>query len=105
VKSYQIIFDVDARDDLASILSHITEATGAERAHGYLDRIHQFCAGFDQMPERFPVWRASHPNLRIAVFEKSLSIAFEVQEDRVLILRVLGRGRDRDGQLGPKVGS
>jgi toxin ParE1/3/4 len=99
VKSYEVVFDIDGRDDLAGILSYITEEAGAPRAHTYLDRIYQFCAGLDQMPERFPVWRPSHPNLRIAVFERSLSVAFEIRENSVIIVRVLGRGRNRDIQL------
>jgi toxin ParE1/3/4 len=99
VKRYKVEFDVSARDDLASILSHVAENSGERRAEGYLERVYQFCSRLDHMPERFPAWKLSQPSLRIAVFERTLSIAYEVREHSILIVRVLARGRDRDGQL------
>lgn len=97
--NYKVDFDQSARDDLAFMLTYIIERSGERRANSYLDRIMKFCDGFDRMPERFPIWNHLHPTLRIAVFERSVSIAFEIRDDSVLIIRVMARGQDRDAQL------
>jgi toxin ParE1/3/4 len=99
MRTYAIVFDQDAQDDLDHLLAYIQEEAGLERAQNYLERVYEFCSRMDQLPERFPIWRKDAAPIRIAVFEKSLSIAFEIRGSDVVILRVLARGRDRETQL------
>jgi toxin ParE1/3/4 len=99
MKIYAVVFDEDAQNDLDHLFANIQEEAGLERAQNYLERVYEFCSRMDQMPERFPIWRRDVAPIRIAVFERSLSIAFEVCESDVVILRVLARGRDRETQL------
>jgi toxin ParE1/3/4 len=100
MKRYRVVFDLAALDDLAGVLSHIVETSHEEAALAYLNRVEKFCSGLDVMSERFPIWKAEEPNLRVATFKRSLSIAYEVRADSVVILRVLARGRDRALALG-----
>jgi plasmid stabilization system protein ParE len=84
---------------LDHLLAYIQEEAGIEIAQRYFERVYEFCSRMDQMPERFPIWRPHVAPIRIAVFERSLSIAFEIRGSDVVILRALARGRDRETQL------
>ena len=71
----------------------------ADVAIGYLDRIEAFCHGLDLASERGQLRDDIRAELRIIGFERRLTIAFTVDEDRVTILRVFYGGQDWEKKL------
>ena len=59
----------------------------------YLERIEAYCQGFSLFPKRGRRRDDLFPGLRVVGFERRLSIAFLVEPERVVILRVLYGGR------------
>lgn len=91
---YSIRLDEAAKADLMGIYTQIRDNGGsAATARGYVNRIIGFLAGFDIFPERGSLREHIRPGLRIVGFERRVSVAFVVEEDEVVILRLLYAGR------------
>lgn len=96
--AYSIRLDEDAKADLKGIYTQIRKNGGtAATARGYVNRILGFLAGFDIFPERGSLREHIRPGLRIVGFERRVSVAFIVEEDEVVILRLLYAGRQFEG--------
>ena len=93
---YGVRLTEHAQRDIESLLDYIVAHGGELVARGYLDRLQNFLRTFEQFPKRGTVRGDIRDGLRIIGFERSLSIAFVVDdEDRaVYVLRVLTRGQD-----------
>lgn len=90
----EIVFSPEARDDLLNLYDYIAEASGEDRALGYLERIETYCRGFGRFPVRGRRRDDLFPGLRVIGFERRVTIAFHVDSSRVVIDRVLYGGRD-----------
>ena len=101
MKRRSVVFTNEAQDDLFHMYEWIAEAGEAERALTFIARVEQFCLGFDLASERGQRRDDIRPGLRIVGFEKTLTIAFAVDDNRVVILRLFYRGRDWSSQLNP----
>ncbi len=91
--THAVFFSPQARADLEELYLYIAESDGDDRALAYLERIEEYCRGFATFPERGRSREDLHPGLRIIGFERRLTMAFVVAEDRVTFLRVLYAGR------------
>ncbi|EFO28829.1 toxin-antitoxin system, toxin component, RelE family [Roseibium sp. TrichSKD4] len=89
----------DARLDLLGIYDWIANAGSPQNALSYIERIEAYCKGFDLASARGTARDDIRQGLRIVGFEKSATIAFMVEEDRVVILRVFYGGRDWETML------
>lgn len=89
-----LIIAPEARDDLNSLYDWIAGAASSEVALGYIERIERHLGGFDVAAERGTRRDDVRPGLRIAGFERRVTIAFTVEPERVTILRILYGGRD-----------
>jgi toxin ParE1/3/4 len=87
-------FSPDADRDMRRLYDYIAERGGEDRALGYISRIETACRSLDTLPERGTLRDNLLPGLRTIGFEQRVTIAFQVQVDRVTILRVLYGGRD-----------
>ncbi|MGE6739967.1 type II toxin-antitoxin system RelE/ParE family toxin [Allorhizobium pseudoryzae] len=97
MKRYVVRLTPDAEADLFNIYRYILEASASETiALGYLDRINAFLASFQTFPERGSVRNEIREGLRIIGFERSASIAFLVEAESVIILRIGCRGQSLD---------
>ena len=90
---YSVHLDDAAEADLKSIFEFISERASAAVAQKYIDRLLHYISGFDVFPMRGRVRNEIRHGLRIAKFERRVSIAFVVEGDKVVILRVLYGGR------------
>lgn len=90
----RVVFSPHARNDLARLFDWIFQKVGADVAGAYLARVELYCLDLEVGPERGTRHDDVRPGLRIVGFERSLTIAFTVADDRVTILRCLYRGRD-----------
>ncbi len=84
----------EARDDLFALYDWIAKSGSPETALAYVERIEAFCNGLDLASERGSLRSDIRPNLRVVGFERSATIAFMVEDDRVVVLREFYGGRN-----------
>jgi len=94
VKRRVVEISQDARDDLFALYDWIAEAGSPDTALAYVERIEAFCTGLDLASERGSLRDDVRPGLRIVGFERSATIAFMVEDKRVVVLRVFYGGRN-----------
>ena len=83
----------EAEADLQGIYDFISTNASPRTARDYINRILGFLAGFDVFPGRGTTHNNIRDGLRIIGFERRVSIAFVVEADEVVILRLLYAGR------------
>ena len=88
----EVRFSEAAERDIADLLTYLVPNAGEEVARAYVDEIIDYCLGFAQFPNRGAV-RNPHVNLRTVGFRRRATIAFQVRDDVVVIIRVFHRGR------------
>lgn len=94
MKPRQVIFAPEARDDLLALYDWIASAASPGVALSYIERIEAFCLGFSHVSERGTRRDDIRSGLRIVGFERRVTIAFAVNEERVTILRIFYGGRN-----------
>jgi len=94
LKQYQVIFAPESRDDLLALYDWIAAASSPDTALSYIERIETYCRGFTNAAERGTRRDDIRPGLRVVGFERRVSIAFSVQNERVIILRIFYGGRN-----------
>lgn len=90
----RVVYSPEAAADLFGLYEHIAKQSGPARAIGYIQRIENHCAAFRFSAERGTRRDDLRPGLRIAGFERRVTIAFHVEPTRVVIDRILYGGRD-----------
>lgn len=98
--AYAVRFLPQATADLRAIYDYIAPRGGEAVAREFVARLHGYCLGLDTFPERGTVRDDIRPALRLLGYRRQATIAFTVHEGDVVILRVLGRGQDVEGELG-----
>ena len=83
-----------AWNDVAELLDFLVPSAGEVAARSYVDRLIGYCAGFSTFPERGTRRDDISPGLRTVGYRRQATIAFRVEADRVIILRILYGGRD-----------
>jgi toxin ParE1/3/4 len=97
MKSYEVSFRPRAEADLLALYEYIAGEAGTAVAGGYIDRIEAACLNLATFPERGTRRDDIRPGLRTIGFERRATIAFQVLENEVVILRVFygGQGWER----------
>jgi toxin ParE1/3/4 len=91
---YAVVFSPDAEQDVRRLHAYIAERSGEDRALAYISRIEKTCRSLDTLPERGTLRNDLRPGVRTIGFERRVTIAFQVDVSRVVILRILYGGRD-----------
>ena len=97
MRAYEVVLSPEAQADLEEIYDWIAERASPAVAIGYLERLADHLRGYAHAPERGHRRDDLRPGLRIAGFERRVTIAFTVDEGRVAILRLAYGGRDWEG--------
>ena len=97
MKERPVLFSPEARDDLFALYDWIAAAASPDAALSYVERIEAYCLGFAHASERGHRRDDIRLGLRIVGFERRVTIAFTVDETRVVILRVFYGGRNWEG--------
>lgn len=100
MKRCSVIFSPEARNDLVELYEWVATAAGARVAMAYVEHLEAYCLGFDLAAARGHQRDDLRPGLRIAGFERRITVAFEVDDSEVTILRLFARGRDWEGSFG-----
>ncbi len=95
MKYYAVRLSPEAQTDIVRIHARIVEKSGSPvTADRYIDRISGFLSSLNVFPERGTVRDEMRSGLRIIGFERSASVAFVVEDDDVVVLRILAKGRE-----------
>ncbi|MBW8908233.1 type II toxin-antitoxin system RelE/ParE family toxin [Mesorhizobium sp. RCC_202] len=94
-----VVYTPDAGNDLDRIYNTIAEASSAITADRYDRRIRAFCERLEYGSERGTKRDDVRPDLRIVGFERRITVAFVVEPDRVVILRVFYGGANWSDEL------
>jgi plasmid stabilization system protein ParE len=95
LKAWRLVFSRRALADLDAIYDWIAENAGPKTAERYTDRLRAFGLRLTHYPMRAEVRDYILPGVRLIGFEKSVTLAFIVDDAReeVRILRLLYRGQ------------
>jgi len=94
VKRYAVRLMPAAENDLRAIYRYVLIASSSPPvARAYVARIRRFLEGFQSFPMRGSLRNEVRDGLRIVGFERSVSIAFLVETDEVVILRIALHGQ------------
>jgi len=99
VRRRAVIYTPDAGNDLDRIYNTIAEASSAITADRYDSRIRAFCERLEYGSERGTQRDDVRPDLRIVGFERRVTVAFVVEPDQVVILRVFYGGTNWSNEL------
>lgn len=91
---YRVLFSDAAEADVAALLDYLVPRAGERIARDYVDRIIDYCADFETFPERGLGRNDISPGLRIVGYRRKASIAFQVRDNVVTILRIYFGGRN-----------
>lgn len=94
-----VIYSRKAADDLDWIYHTIAGASSAITADGYDKRIRAFCERLDHGSERGSRRDDLRSGLRIIGFERRVTVAFIVEPDQVVILRVFYGGANWEDEV------
>lgn len=85
MKARAVEFSEEASRDLLDLHDWIAEATNSDVALSYLERLGDYCLGFDLASERGQLRDDLRPGLRVIGFEKRVTIAFFVEARGVIV--------------------
>ncbi|MCJ2119948.1 type II toxin-antitoxin system RelE/ParE family toxin [Methylobacterium sp. J-001] len=94
MKRRSITYAPAAGDDLDWIYDTIAKASTPTIASGYEQSIRDFCQRLESGSERGTLHSDLRPGLRTVGFGRRVTIAFMVEDHRVVILRIFYGGRD-----------
>ncbi len=90
---YKVRFHAAAQRDITELLTELTPKAGVATATRFVDRIVDYCLSFETFPQRGTRHDDVSPGLRTVGWRRRATIAFEVNDDTVIILRMLYAGR------------
>lgn len=91
--AYRIRLTKEAEADLQSIYLWIATHASPITARSYINRIVEYMQSFELFPERGTIRDDICPGLRFVGFERRISIAFVIEANDVVILRILYAGQ------------
>lgn len=99
MRLYRVVLSPEAKGDLLDIYDWVADRASPAVALAYVERIEAHLQGFEHGAERGHRRDDLRPGLRVAGFERRVTIAFTVEGDRATILRLAYGGRDLEGLI------
>ena len=94
MKQRDVVFSPEAEDDLIRLFDFVRSRSDLKTARNYMSRIEIFCMKLDLASERGTLRNDVRKGLRIVGFERRLTIAFTVDDERLTILKVFAAGQN-----------
>jgi toxin ParE1/3/4 len=94
--TYRVLFTRQAQNDLLGLFDYLANRFSLKNAQRYLEQIEEACNGLKTMPLRGADRSDLRPGLRTIGFRRRVTIAFRVNVDSVVILRLLYGGRSAE---------
>ncbi|KPF82844.1 hypothetical protein IP70_20675 [alpha proteobacterium AAP38] len=89
IRTYPVIFSVQARRDIKALARLIEHDQGAAVALSYIQRLRACCFSLQTFPKRGHFLDDANGNVRVIGFERRVSIHFRVTDAEVVIARLL----------------
>jgi toxin ParE1/3/4 len=99
VRTREVILSPEARADLLALYDWIADAASPEIALAYVERLEGFVRSFDVASERGTARDDILKGLRVTGFKKRVTVAFNVTDKQVIILRLFYGGQDWENAL------
>jgi len=99
VKRRQVGYAPEADKDFDWIYDVVALGGGATIALEYVQRLRAFCQRLEHAAERGNRRDDIRTGLRVAGFEKRITVAFSVDENHVLVLQLFYGGKDWEAVL------
>lgn len=99
MKARAVVLSPRAKSDLQWIYDTVETAAGPAVALRYVERIAAFCQHLELGGERGSRRDDVRPGLRVIGFERRIAVAFTVEPDRVMVLRLFYGGADWEGSF------
>ena len=96
---YRIVFHPGAEAELGQLYEDIAERASPAIAWNFVTGIRNHCQGLSTFPQRGTERFEVMSGLRIIGYRRSVSIAFAVDGERVLILGIFYAGRNITAEL------
>ncbi len=93
--TYVVEFAPEAITDFADLYDYLLPRAGDADATRYVAEIYAYCLGFATFPERGQE-RTERKGLRTVGYRRQATIAFQVRDGTVTIIRLFHRGRKID---------
>lgn len=90
---YEVIFTVEAMQDLAELAAFIANDRGREIALSYIDRIDAYCRSLARFPHHGHRRDDLRKGLRVVGMDRRLTVQFQVIGREVVVARLLYGGR------------
>ena len=100
IRRRSVVLSPEAIDHLGAIYDWIAQAASPDIALGYIGRLEAYVRGFDVASERGTLRNDVRPGLRVTGFERRITVAFTVSDDRVEILGFYAGGQNWEDILG-----
>ena len=91
--AYVVDFDAQARADLADLYDYLLGEAGETVATSYIEKLLDYCAGFETFPERGTARNEIYQGLRFVGYRRKATIAFRVKGNAVTIVRIFHGGK------------
>jgi plasmid stabilization system protein ParE len=99
VTTHSVALAPFARTQLTVLFRYIATESGPETARRFTGEIVAYCEGFATFPLHGRARDDIRPGLRTIGFRRRVTIAFEVEADRVMILGIFYGGQDYETLL------
>lgn len=99
MKRRAVTYSPEAGDDLDWIFFTIAKASGLNIADRYDQRLRAFCESLEYGSERGTIREDILSGLRVVGFERRVSVAFVVEPERVVIVRIFYGGTNWQDEL------
>lgn len=99
MKRRAVEYALQADDDFGWLYDAIADASSATLALNYVERLRAFCDSLDYASERGTRRDDIRPGLRIIGFERRVTVAFTVDAERVVVLRLFYGGANWEDAL------
>jgi toxin ParE1/3/4 len=95
MKRLPVCLREEAVTDLQEIAAYIADKSGSRKtALGFIRRIKARCLGIGEIPNGSPLREDLGPGIRLAAFERSAVIAYQVLPNSVEVVNIFYGGRD-----------
>ena len=94
MKERPVEFAPEARDDLIALYDWIADRADHMVAIGYVERLEAFCRKLSIGSARGSRRDDVREGLRVIGFKRRINVAFVVEDDRVVVLRLFYGGRN-----------
>ncbi len=95
----RVLFSPQAMADLQNMYNYIAPRGGKAVAEAYVSSLYKYCLSMETFPKRGKSRDDIYDGLRFVGFKRKATIAIELNDNEVRIVRILGRGQNVEAEF------